>query len=128
MKRNRPKQHKRKLKSGRRITVNKGIKKRIKRKRQTKLLDYNTNLTIEPYPFSKEQVSYVQGVINNKMGSNRGLSFVASKARNKLESAKTIRDKTYYSEQLNSIRREVASNNQTIGRLEDTYCLRGKKN
>lgn len=136
MKRTRPKQHTRviKTKKGRKkITVNRGVRSRSKKKvtrRREEQMDMNSFFPQEsepeplpPYQYKPKQVAWVQGVINNKMESNRGLGFMASRAREKLEKSKTIRDKQFYDEKLTSIRRQVRDNNLAIERLEKQYEL-----
>lgn len=118
MKRSRPRQHTRiiKTKKGRKkIVINRGIKSRknkVKRKRLS-----------QPYDYNPEQVKYVQGIINNKTQSNIRLGSSARKAREDLLDADTIREKTFLDEKLTSIRKEVAGNNQSINRLQKTYEL-----
>lgn len=104
MKRNRPKQHVRKLKSGKKILVNKGISKKTKRKR-----------------YSEKQYKYVSGIIKNLRNENQKLASRFDRIRDQQDDPITIRRKILNRQKLISFKRQVADNNEKIDRLNRVY-------
>ena len=103
MRRSRPRQHKRRLKSGKVITVNKG--KKYKRKR-----------------FNENQYKYVTGIIKNKRQENVILARQHNKLENKIdEGVIPFRKRIVLRERLGTIKREIAENSMDVDRLNKKY-------
>lgn len=104
MKRARPKQHKRTLKSGKKILINRGIHKKIKRKR-----------------FKESQYKYVTGIIKNKRNENVQLSREYDRLWLRKIEPIPLQEKAVLDERLSSIKKNVANNSNQIDRLNKIY-------
>ena len=89
MKRNRPKQHTRKLKSGKRVIINKGVTRK------------------------RNKYSYATGVINNKRDENVQLSKEIDKLKERIDNA-NIGEKNYLETSISNKKKRMVGNSIDI--------------
>lgn len=96
-----PREHRRRLQSGKTIVVNRGVRRR--RIRDNKLYDI--------------------GTIRNKTQENKHLQSEAATIRKKMMDPLSLEDLHSNNEKLRDIRKDVASNNMLIDRLRKKHGI-----
>ena len=105
MKRTRPRQHVRKLKSGKRVLVNKGVRRR------------------------RNDYAYVTGIIKNKQLENKTYANMYDRLQRKLEEGeiKKFEEVDKAEREMSLLKRKIADNNERIDYFNKKYFPRNPR-